>query len=81
MRLKGVVWGCGLTVLLRWSISCARMLEMALRTVDCTNVTVSGDAILWAWSWPWTESDMAVGTGAAKTRNRVLTQTIIDCHS
>lgn len=32
-------------MLLRWSISWARMLAMAFRMVDCTNVTVRADGI------------------------------------
>jgi hypothetical protein len=33
---------------LRWSISCASMLERAFSTVDCTNVTVSAEGIVFA---------------------------------
>jgi hypothetical protein len=35
-----------LTVFLRWSISWARRLEMAFRTVDCANVTIKAEGIL-----------------------------------
>lgn len=63
---------------LRWSISCARMLEMALRMVDCTSVAVNGEGMLGAWRPPLTLTDDAkrsdgddVELGTAKTRNRV----------
>lgn len=38
-----IVWGVGHTLCLCWSISCARKLDIALRTVDWSSVAVNGD--------------------------------------
>lgn len=80
------------TVLLRWSISCARMLEMAFSTVDCTNVIVSADGIVFwmpsswffeyqidsAGSWSWSPRG---GSSAKRGRPRRATVSLgIDMH-